>query len=95
MLNILVYYKAKSKEDIQGFFEGAKAAKVDELSRKDKGNVMYDYYFSPDEDKQNEMLLVERWESREDQQAHLKQPVFVELGALKEKYGITTELVEI
>ena len=93
MYNILVYYKAKSKEDIQGFYEGVKAANVVEKSRKDAGNIQYDYFFSAE--KGNEILLVERWVSKELQQAHTTQPFFAELADLKRKYNVTTSIDEL
>ncbi len=93
MYNILVYYKADNKEDMQGFYEEVKAAQVAERSRKDAGNIQYDYFFSADKD--NEILLVERWVSKELQQAHTMQPAFAALADLKRKYNVITSIDEL
>ena len=90
MLNILVFYRAESGEALRGFYEEAKAAGIIEKSRQDEGSLQYDYFFSAD--KENEILLLERWESKELQEKHGQQPHFAELGKLKEKYKIQSEL---
>lgn len=62
-------------------------------SRNDAGNVKYDYYFSAE--RENEILLVEKWETREHLQAHCTMPQMATLAKLKEKYNIQTELEEL
>ena len=90
MLTIHVFYRAENGEMLREFYEEAKAAGVIEKSRQDEGCLQYDYFFSADRD--NEILLLEKWESKELQQKHGQQPHFAELGKLKEKYKIQSEL---
>lgn len=90
MLTIHVFYRAENGEMLRKFYEEAKAAGVIEKSRQDEGCLQYDYFFSADRD--NEILLLEKWESKELQEKHGQQPHFAELGKLKEKYKIQSEL---
>ena len=90
MLTIHVFYRAENGEMLREFYEEAKAAGVIEKSRQDEGCLQYDYFFSADRD--NEILLLEKWESKELQEKHGQQPHFAELGKLKEKYKIQSEL---
>ena len=89
MLNILVLYKAENGEVLRKFYEEVKNAGIIEKSREEAGNLRYDYFFSAD--KENEILLVEKWESPEAQKEHSGLPHFAELGKIKEKYKIQTE----
>lgn len=90
MLTIHVFYRAENGEMLREFYEEAKAAGVIEKSRQDEGCLQYDYFFSADRD--NEILLLEKWESKELQEKHGQQPHFAELGKLKEKYKIQSKL---
>ncbi len=89
MYNILVFYKAENGEMLRRFYEEVKAAGIIEKSREEAGNLRYDYFFSAE--KENEILLVEKWESQEAQKEHSKLSHFAELGKIKEKYKIQTE----
>lgn len=53
----------------------------------------YEYYFSAD--RENEILLLEKWESKEHQQKHACKPHLSQLGKIKEKYGIISSVEEI
>lgn len=76
---------------------GQKEAFVQEVEEKgilekilqEDGCLGYDYFY-PASGK-DEILLVEKWESEDLQQAHLKQPHMKEVQALKEKYIIETK----
>lgn len=57
------------------------------------GCICYDYYFS--EKDPNELLLLERWESKAHQQAHLTTPHMDTLRALKDEYVAATVLKEL
>ncbi len=109
MTNFMVRYHADDIEKMVRFFAEIKASGADEITRKEKGCVRYEYFF-PVEQLLNmqanaadangaavkgevEMLLWEQWESREDQAAHTKAPHFKIFGELKEKYGITAEFM--
>ena len=89
MLNLLVFYRAKNGETLRRFYKEVKASGIIEKSREEAGNLRYDYFFSAD--KENEILLVEKWESQEAQKEHSGLPHFAELGKIKEKYNIQTK----
>ena len=93
MFHIHVFYRAENREILHKFYEDVKAAGIIESSRQDAGNLRYDYYFNAE--RENEILLVEKWESRELQQAHDVLPPQEELARLKAKYNIKTEIEEI
>ena len=60
-----VYYHTKNGER-ENFLSAIKNEKIDLECRRESGNIMYDYYLS-DKDP-NELLLVEKWESKGAQQ---------------------------
>lgn len=60
------------------------------LIRQEAGCRGYDYYFSAQDE--NELLLVERWESAAHQRVHMEQPHMARLKAIKEQYVESTEL---
>lgn len=56
----------------------------------ENGAIRYEYFLSAEE---NDMvLLMEEWESREAQQAHMNHPNMETIVAIKEKYVASTEL---
>ena len=60
--------------------------------RAEDGCHRYDYYFS--EADQNELLLIEGWETKEHQQVHIDQPHMALLRSFKNDYVETTTLRE-
>ena len=56
------------------------------------GCIRYDYYFS-DKDP-NELLLIEAWESKAHQQAHIDTPHMALLRSFKDEYITSTTLGE-
>ena len=58
--------------------------------RNEPGCLAYDYYFSAQDE--NELLLIERWESAGHQRIHMQQPHMQELRAIKEQYVDSTTL---
>ena len=61
--------------------------------RAEKGCVRYDYYYSQSDE--TELMLLETWECKADQQVHLTQPHMDKLRALKYDYILSTTLKEI
>ena len=53
--------------------------------RAEDGCISYDYYFSADT-----VLLIEKWVSPEQQEAHLQSAHMAELMRIKEKYILNT-----
>ena len=93
MLKLLVTYKAKDVETRQAFYDEVAAAGIPEASRAEEGNICYDYFFSMD--RENEILLVEKWQDKEAQKLHSTLPHFKKVGELKEKYGIESIFEEL
>ena len=60
------------------------------LIRQEDGCLAYDYYFSAQDE--NELLLIERWESEAHQRVHMQQPHMARLRELKEQYVADTRL---
>ena len=58
--------------------------------RNEPGCLAYDYYFSAQDE--NELLLIERWESAAHQRVHMEQPHMARLREIKEKYIADTKL---
>ena len=52
--------------------------------RQEDGCLAYDYYFSAQDE--NEVLLIERWESAAHQRVHMEQPHMARLREIKDKY---------
>lgn len=52
--------------------------------RREKGCRQYDYFFSAEDP--DLVLLVEEWDSEEDQQRHLAQPHMNDLRTVKERF---------
>ena len=61
--------------------------------RSEPGCVAYDYYFSAQDE--NELLLIERWQSAEHQRVHMQQPHMARLKAIKEQNVDSTTLGKI
>ena len=61
-----------------------------EAVRAEEGCRQYDYYLSVQDE--NEILLVERWESLAHQQKHLTQPHMAGIGEAKAQFVERTEL---
>ncbi len=60
------------------------------LIREEPGCLAYDYYFSAQDE--NELLLIERWESAAHQRVHMEQPHMARLREIKDKYIADTRL---
>ena len=91
MYSIYVVFKSvpgKREEYIKRLYdEGI----VDEI-RKEDGCIKYDFYFS--EKDENEILLIEYWETKEKQQIHINQPHMARMREIKEDYILSTQLGE-
>lgn len=60
--------------------------------RAEDGCHRYDYYFS--EENENELLLLEAWESKEHQQVHMTQPHMAKLRELNAEHIVSVSLGE-
>ena len=89
-----IYVKFKCIEGRRAaFIERVKAEGVLDEIRREEGYVKYDYYLS--EKDETELLLVEQWETKAHQQAHIEQPHMAKLRSFKDEYILSTELREI
>ena len=60
--------------------------------RAEDGCHRYDFYFS--EADENELLLIEEWETKHHQEVHIKQPHMARMHAFKDEYVASTTLGE-
>ena len=58
--------------------------------RREEGCIRYDYYFSAQ--REDEILLVEQWQTQAHQRIHLQQPHMDAVRAAKAQYIDSTEL---
>ena len=93
MYNLLVTYTAKDSQTLRAFYKEVSEAGIIEETHKEEGNLRYDYFFSCERD--NEILIMEKWVDKEAQVYHDGLPHLVTLGKIKEKYGIETAFEEI
>lgn len=93
MYHMHVYYTAKDKETLCRFFEVVKKEGIMEKTREEEGNIKYEYYFSAD--RENEILIVEKWKSKEAQQYHDSLDHISRLMEIKSEYGILTQAEEV
>ena len=59
----------------------------------EEGCLMYEYFFSAE--RENVILLKERWESEAHLRAHLAQPHMAALGTIKQQYVDAVTLVKV
>lgn len=76
----------------EAFVEAVKREGILSAVRTEDGCLRYDYYFS--EADENELLLIEAWETQHHQQIHIKQPHMARLLQIKGDYIQTTTLGE-
>lgn len=91
MYSIYVVFKSLPGKR-EAFIEAVKTAGILDAVRAEDGCICYDYYFS--EKDANEILLIEKWESKQHQQIHLDQPHMVKLREMKGGYIESTILGE-
>ena len=88
-LLLLVTYTARPgmrEEFVQKVWE----AGILEAIRKENGCVRYDYFYS--EEDENQLLLVEKWETEECQRVHMEQPHMHKLAKIKDRCMTDTKL---
>lgn len=76
----------------EAFVERVKAEGILSAVRAEEGCLRYDYYFS--ESDENELLLIEAWETKRHQEIHIEQPHMARLRELKGDYIVSTTLGE-
>lgn len=91
MLTLFVTYKVKPGLR-DGFVHALFNEGIHAAVNAETGCLKYDYYL--DAQDENSVLLVERWESREDQQAHLLTPHMERMREIKARFVESTLLEE-
>ena len=91
MYTIYVVFKCVEGKR-EEYIKALKDEEIIDAVRKEDGCIRYDYYFS--EKDEDEILLIEAWESKNHQQIHLEQPHMKRSFELKPKYVISTKLGE-
>ena len=81
------------QEKRAAFIQKVKETGVLDAIRAENGCLKYDYYLS--EKDENELLLIEQWETKEHQQIHLAQPHMDTLRGFKGDYITDTKLGEV
>ena len=88
-----IYVKFECLPDMrEAFVARMKSEGILEAIRNEKGCLQYDYYFS--EKNPSELLLIERWETKEDQQTHIAQPHMESARRFQGEYILGASLVE-
>lgn len=77
----------------EAFIERMKQSGILEAIRAEDGCRKYDYYLS--EKDENEILLIEQWETKDHQQVHMTQPHMAKMKEFKGDYIANTTLGEI
>ena len=91
MYNIAVSFNCLSDKR-EAFVKRVREEGILDAVRAEKGCVKYEYFYS-EEDK-NLLLLIEAWETKEDQVVHIGQPHMARLREFKGEYIETTTLKE-
>lgn len=91
-MELLVIYKLKENcTDL--FIKEIYEAGLPETIRGESGCLGYDY-FVPTE-KEDTVVLIEKWENKEAQTLHLGQPHMKRLREIKDKYAVDTIVKEL
>lgn len=89
--SILIQVMYTCKPGMRGeFYRRIAENRVGELSRQEKGNQKYDYFFPAEEP--DKMFLLEIWDSAEDQKVHTTTEHFKKLGEFKSTYVEDTQI---
>lgn len=91
MYTIYVQFKCLPNKR-EAFIETVKREGILSAVRAEDGCLRYDYYFS--EADETELLLVEAWETKRNQQIHIEQPHMARLREIKGDYIVSTTLGE-
>lgn len=81
VLNVTYTVREGKREE---FYQKIKEAGIPERSRREEGNIKYDYYFPAEE--KDRILLIEIWKDRDSQDTHKDTEHFIQLQSIKEVY---------
>lgn len=83
-------YFSSETTDMINFYKVLREKGFVEGSRKDAGNLMYDFFINADDPKR--MVLIEKWESVEDLQAHSETELFSKFRPVCKEYEVKSKL---
>ena len=86
MIILHVFQTFESHDDMVNYVNALYEAGIPQNSRTEEGCHMYDYFFNRDRD--NEMVLIEKWENDESLKAHQSTDLFKTLPEIKAPYKI-------
>lgn len=86
-LTINILYKGK---DSKKFAKEMTEKGIVDRIRAQKGNIRYEYYQSLE--REDEILLVDIWQSQEALDIHHQSPMMTEIMQLREKYDVRMEV---
>ena len=92
MYTIYVKFECLPKKR-EAFIKMVKDTGILDAIRAEDGCIKYDYYLA--DANENEILLVEQWESKEHQQIHMTQPHMAKLQQYNGDYIVSAALREI
>lgn len=84
-LTINIYYTGENGS-ARKFAEEMVSSGVVERVRNEKGNLKYEYFFPMDDPET--VLLIDRWENKEDLDIHHKSEMMQEIAQLRDKYHL-------
>ena len=91
MFNICVTFTCLEGKR-EKFVEKVRAEGILEAILAEDGCERYDYYYS--EKNENELMLIETWQTEAHQKVHLEQPHMAKLRSFKNEYISDTRIVE-
>ena len=91
MYTIYVIFKCYTGKR-EAFVKRVREEGVLDAIRAEDGCHRYDYYFS--EEDENEIMLIEAWETKHHQEVHIGQPHMATLRSFKDEYVMSTKLGE-
>ena len=91
MYNICVVFKCLEGKR-EAFVKRVREEGVLDAVLAEEGCHRYDYYFS--EKDENELMLIEAWETKTHQKKHIDQPHMAKLRSFKGEYVYQTTLTE-
>ena len=89
MLTVLIRYKGVNG-NAKKFVDEMISSKVVEKTRKEDGNIRYEYFFPMDDSES--VLLVDSWENQEALDRHHQLPLMNIIKELREKYDLHMEV---
>lgn len=91
-MELLVIYKLK-ENCADAFIKEIYENGIPETTRGENGCLGYDYFVSAE--KEDTVVLIEKWENKEAQAIHLGQPHIKCLREIKDKYAVDTIVKEL